>query len=39
MVFYCSFQFHLKRNKTAFFNDKKFENKLEKLEIDNSNFF
>jgi len=34
-----SFQFHLKRNKTAFFNDKKFENKLEKLEIDNSNFF
>ena len=34
-----SFQFNLKRNKTVFFNDKKFENKLKKLEIDNLNFF
>jgi hypothetical protein len=43
------FKFHLKRNKTAFFNDKKFQNNLAKLDmfqdesgkldIENSNYF
>ena len=33
------FKFKLKRNKTAFFNDKKFQNKLNNLDIENSNYF
>ena len=35
------FKFNIKRNKTIFFNDKKFQNKLDKLdklEIDTSNY-
>ena len=34
-----SFKFNIKRNETVFFNDKKFQNKLDELHIDNSNYF